>query len=73
MSTIGIPTRLRYDHYLDLMPYGWNIASSQACTKSPDQVRDKNHPSLLQEGQEYVIHSWTFVYGAKECAHSTLL
>jgi hypothetical protein len=47
MSTIQIPTRLRYDHYLDLMPCGWNIASSQAYTKISDNVRDKNHPSLL--------------------------
>jgi hypothetical protein len=44
------------------MPYGWNIVSSQACTKNPDQVRDKNHPSLLQEGWEYDIHFWTFIW-----------
>jgi hypothetical protein len=47
------------------MPYGWNIFSNQACTKNPDQVRDKNHPSLLQEDWEYVIHSWTFVWGKR--------
>jgi len=31
-SAIGIPTRLRYKHYLNLSQYGWDIANRQAGT-----------------------------------------
>jgi len=56
------------------MPYGLNVASSQAGTKHPDQVRDNNPPSLLQQGCEYAIHFWTFVWGKRiSCPlHSSL-
>ena len=57
MSAIGIPTGLSYKHNLNLSPYGWNIASRQAGMKYPDQVRDNNFLTLLQQGQEYAIHS----------------
>jgi len=51
-----------YEHKLNLVPYGWNVTSHQAGKKDLDHVRDKNPPSLLQQGQEYPIHSWTFVW-----------
>jgi len=44
--------------YLHLRPYDWNIASSLAGTKNPDQVRNNNPLSHLQQGWEY---------GAKNC------
>jgi hypothetical protein len=49
-----------YKHYINLTS-GWNIASCQAGTKDPDQVRD-NTPSLWQQGWEYTIHSWIFIF-----------
>jgi hypothetical protein len=64
-SAIGIPTGLRYKHYLNLSPYGLNIASRQAGTEYPDQVRESIFLSLLQQGREYAIHSWTSIWGAK--------
>ena len=55
------------------MPYGWNIASRQAGTENPQKVRDNNPLSLLQQGQEYATHSWTFLHKVnKLIAHSTL-
>ena len=51
---------MRYKHYLNLAPYGWNAASRQAGTKDLDQVRDNNPPS-----QDYPIHSWTSVWGKR--------
>lgn len=44
------------------VPYGWNVASHQAGMKDIDQVRDEIPPSLLQQGREYLIHSWTAVW-----------
>jgi len=50
------------------MPYGLNIASSQAGTKNPEQVRNDNALSLLQQGQEIncPFHS---PIGTKFCSH----
>jgi len=45
-------------NYLTLRPYNWNIASSLAGTKNPDQVRNNNPLPRLQQGQEC---------GAKNC------
>ena len=62
---VGVPAGLRYKHYLNLSPYGRNIASRQAGTKYSDQVWKDNLPSLLQHGREYAIHPWTFIWGKR--------
>jgi hypothetical protein len=54
-----MPTQLRNEHYLNLVPYGWNIATRQTGMKNLEQVRDKDLPALLQQDREYPIHSWT--------------
>jgi hypothetical protein len=71
-STVGIPTRLRDKHYLNLAPDRWDVPSHQAGTKDLDQVRNKNLPSLLQQSREYPILT-RILYGAKvPIAHSVL-
>jgi hypothetical protein len=62
LKSLVIHTALGYEHELNLVPYGWNVTSHQAVTKDFDQVMDKNPPSLSQQGREYPIHSWTFVW-----------
>jgi hypothetical protein len=62
-STVGTPTVLRYKHYLILAPQGWNISILQAGTKDPNQVWNKDLPSLLQKGRENPIHAQTFMWG----------
>jgi hypothetical protein len=60
-----VRTGLKYKHYSNLTPYGWNAVSRQAGTKNPDQARDNNPPSLLQQGQKYTIHVLSFVWGKR--------
>jgi len=57
------------------MSYGWNIASSQACTKNPDEVRDnKTTIHLYCKRARNMLSIPGCLYGAKESfAHSTLL
>jgi hypothetical protein len=57
---------LMYKHYINKIPSGWNLASCQAGTKDLDQVRD-NTLSLWQQGWEYTIHSWIFIFLSPVC------
>jgi hypothetical protein len=61
---MGISTGLRYKHYLNLSPHGWNIASRQAGMEDSDKVRgNTHHSSCSMAGNMPSIPG--LLYGAK--------
>ena len=57
LSGLGMNTTLTWHNMAE------NVASHQTGMKNHEEGRDKDPPSLLQQGREYPIHSWTFVWG----------
>lgn len=48
-----------------MVPNGWNMPHVQTDTKSPGLVRNDSFQFLLLQGQNYIIHTWTCVWGKR--------
>jgi hypothetical protein len=68
-----MPAQLRNEHYLNLVPYGWNIATHQAGMKNLEQVRDKEPPPPIPLATGPGLSHPFLDFGANESIAHTIL